>query len=311
MFIDEIQKLPRLLDEVHRLIEEKKIRFLLTGSSAKKLRAGGANLLAGRARSLQLFPLTTQEIDDFDLQAYCNNGGLPLIYASSEPWADLRSYVQLYLREEIIAEAIVRKIDHYARFLDVIGLKSGEEINYQSLASDSGVPPRTVANFVEVLKDTLVAFELEPYSKTKKRKAVSKSKIYIFDVGVANYLAGRKNILLRSEAFGKAFEHFLIQEIRAYLSYRQINLPLCYWRTVVGHYEVDAVIGDELAIEIKASDKFDERWLTGLKELKAEKKVKRHFAISRDPIQRQVGGIEVMPYDLFLNRLWNDQLLDI
>src|SRR3989338_5228839 len=118
--IDEIQKLPRLLDEVHRLIEEKKIHFLLTGSSARKLKHGGANLLAGRARSLAMFPLTSQEIDDFDLEKYCNIGGLPLIYQSDEPWLDLASYVQLYIKEEIIAEAIVRKVDHYARFLDTI-----------------------------------------------------------------------------------------------------------------------------------------------------------------------------------------------
>jgi len=177
--IDEIQKLPQLLDEVHRLIEERKIRFLLTGSSARKLKRGGANLLGGRARTLHMFPLTFSEIDGFDLKRYCNFGGLPMIYPSSDGWKDLQDYVQLYLKEEIIAEAAVRRVDHYARFLDVIGLRSGEELNYQGVASDSGVPPRTVANFVEILKNTLLAFEMEPYRNTRSKKSVSKSKIYL------------------------------------------------------------------------------------------------------------------------------------
>ena len=307
--IDEIQKLPRLLDEVHRLIEEKRIRFLLTGSSAKKLKAGGANLLAGRARSLQMFPLTTREINDFDLKTYCNFGGLPMIYPSTEPWQDLKDYVHLYLKEEIIAEAIVRKIDHYARFLDAIGMSSGEELNYQKIASDSGVPARTVAGFVEVLKDTLVAFELEPFQKTKKRKATSKSKVFMFDVGVANYLAGRKDSPMRSEAFGKSFEHFIIQEVRAYVGYNQLDLPLCYWRTTTGQYEVDCVVGDQLAIEIKSSENFNLKMLTGLKELKVEKKVKRLILVTRDPISRTVDGVEVLSFHTFLDQLWNGNLL--
>lgn len=307
--IDEIQKIPRLLDEVHRLIEEKGIHFLLTGSSTRKLKHGGANLLGGRARSLSLFPLTSQEIGDFDLVKYCNRGGLPIIYQSDNYWLDLRGYTQLYLREEIIAEAIVRKVDHYARFLDVIGLTSGEELNFQQIASDSGVPVRTVDNFVEILKDTLLAFELVPFKKTKKRKAISKSKIYLFDVGVANYLAGRKNILARSEAFGKAFEHFLLQEIRAYLSYHQVDLPLQYWRTQVSQFEVDCILGDELAIEIKAGQKFSENMLSGLRALKEENKIKNYLLVTQDPVERKVDGISIMPYKIFLESLWADQLL--
>lgn len=308
--IDEVQKIPQLLDEVHRLIEEKNIRFLLTGSSARKLKAKGSNLLAGRARTLAMFPLTSQEISDFDLLRYCNTGGLPLVWLSDSPWSDLREYVNLYIKEEIKAEAIVRRIDHYARFLEVIGLCSGEEVNYQQIASDSGVPPRTVANFVEVLKDTLLAFELEPYRKSRSRKAVSRSKLYLFDVGVANYLSGRKAILLRSEAFGKAFEHFLIQEIRAYLGYRSPDTPLRYWRVGGSQHEVDCIIGDEAAIEIKSSDQFTEKHLNGLRELKSSAKIRRHILVSRDPIERKVDGIEVMPYTKLLKELWSGQLVN-
>lgn len=309
VIIDEIQKLPRLLDEVHRLIEERGTRFLLTGSSARKLKHGGANLLAGRARSLQMFPLTSQELTDFDLLKYCRYGGLPLIYQSDEPWRDLKEYVHLYVKEEITAEAVVRRVDHFARFLDVIGQASGEELNYEKIASDSGVPPRTVANFVEVLKDTLLAFELGPYKKTKKRKASSKSKIFMFDVGVANYLAGRKEVLFRSESFGKTFEHFLIQEVRAYIGYHQVDESLTYWRTTGGQYEVDCIIGDLVALEIKAADSFNEKMLVGLKALKEEAKIKKYILISRDPIPRKIDGIEIMSYQNFLKDLWSGKIL--
>jgi len=307
--IDEIQKLPRLLDEVHRLIEERGLRFLLTGSSARKLKHGGANLLAGRARSLQLFPLTSQELTDFDLLKYCRYGGLPLIYQSDAPWQDLKEYVHLYIKEEVTAEAIVRRVDHFARFLDVIGQTSGEELNYQQIASDAGVPPRTVAGFVEVLKDTLLAFELEPYKKTKKRKATSKSKIFMFDVGVANYLSGRKEILFRSESFGKAFEHFIIQEIRAYIGYNQIDEALMYWRTVGGQYEVDCLVGQQVALEIKGADTFNEKMLVGLRALKDESKFKKYILVSRDPVRRTIDGIEVLPFQTFLKELWQGGLI--
>jgi predicted AAA+ superfamily ATPase len=302
--IDEIQKLPNLLDEVHGLIEEKGIHFLLTGSSARKLKHSGANLLAGRARGLQMFPLIRKEINDFDLLKYCNTGGLPIIWKSDDYWLDLRSYVQFYLKEEIIAEAVVRKIDHYANFIDVIGQRSGEQLNLQSIASDSGVPVRTIANFIEILKDTLLAFELEPYRTSKGRKVVTKSKIYLFDVGVANYLAGRKNILERSDAFGVAFEHFIIQEIRAYLGYKNSDSGIRYWRTVGDQFEVDCIIGNEAAIEIKDYENFNEKSLTGLKELKSEKSIKNFYLVSRDPVEREVDGIKILSYDKFLDALW-------
>lgn len=307
--IDEIQKIPRLLDEVHRLIEDQGIRFLLTGSSARKLKHGGANLLAGRARSLQMFPLTSRELTDFDLLRYCRYGGLPMIYQSDDPWLDLKEYTHLYLKEEITAEAVVRRVDHYARFLDVVGQFSGEELNYEQIANDSGVPSRTVANFVEVLKDTLLAFELEPYKKTKKRKATSKSKIYIFDVGVANYLAGRKEVLFRSDSFGKAFEHFIIQELRAYIGYHLIDESMKYWRTVGEKFEVDCLIGEQVAIEIKSGEKFQEKMLNGLLELKAEGKFKKYILVTRDPIARTIQGIEIMPYQDFLEKLWSGRVV--
>jgi predicted AAA+ superfamily ATPase len=302
--IDEIQKLPRLLDEVHRLIETKKIKFLLTGSSARKLKNGEANLLAGRARSLQMHPLSMKEITDFNLLKYLTVGGLPLVYQSKQPQLELKEYVQTYLREEIHAEALVRNIDHFARFLDSFGALSGEELNFKKIADDAGVPVRTVASYVEVLKDTLVAFELTPYNKTIKRKAVTKSKIYMFDVGVANHMKGITSFTAKSEIFGNAFEHFCLQEIRTAISYRQKSLPMNYWRSTSGDFEVDCILGKEMAIEIKSSDRFQEKYLKGLKAFKEEGLVKRHILISRDPVKRIVDGIEVIPYDQFFKEFW-------
>jgi predicted AAA+ superfamily ATPase len=307
--LDEIQKIPKLLDEVHRLIETKGIRFLLTGSSARKLKHGGANLLAGRARQLPMYPLTAHEISSFDLVHYCQVGGLPAIYNSKEPRLDLRDYVHLYLKEEIVAESVVRKIDHYARFLDVIGTVSGEELNYEQIALDSGVPARTVNNFVEVLKDTLLAFELTPFRKTKTRKAISRSKLYVFDVGVANHLADRQNLTLKTDEFGKAFEHFLIQETRAYLGYNLKDDPMMYWRTQSGIFEVDLILGQKVAIEIKSADQFQPKMLKGLRALKEEGLVSKYFLVSRDKVERTVDGIKVIPYTRYLEMLWGNKLV--
>ncbi len=302
--IDEIQKLPKLLDEVHRLIETKDVKFILTGSSARKLKRGGANLLAGRARSLELFPITMAEMSDFDLDSYLNSGGLPIILNSSKPNLDLKSYVNLYFKEEIQAEALVRNIDQFARFLDFFGRISGKEINYQDVSSDIGVPPRTVANFIEILKDTLLAFELEPFKNSIKRKAASKSKIYLFDVGVAGFMSSRGVITPKSEAYGEVFEHFILQEIRARISYLGLNLKMQYWRTQRGEFEVDCILGNEMAIEIKSADRFQEKHLKGLRALKEEGLIKRYFLISKDPIKRTIDGIEIMSYTQFFNEVF-------
>lgn len=308
--IDEIQKIPQLLDEVHRLIEKKQLRFLLTGSSARKLKRGGANLLAGRARSLSLFPLIRNEISNFDLIQYCNRGGLPMIYSSPEAWLDLRDYCNTYLKEEVQAEAIVRRVDHFARFFEIIGRRSGKELNYEAISRESFVPVRTVAQFVEVLKDTLVAFELTPFKKTKLHKSSSKSKIYFFDVGVANFLSGRKEVLENSEAFGEAFEHFIIQETRAALNYRNLDLEMSHWRAQSSQFEVDLILQTrtelEMAVEIKSGSEFRDDWLRGLRALQKEKKTfKKFYCVSRDPVARTVNGIEVIHWEEYLKILWS------
>lgn len=306
--IDEIQKLPSLLDEVQRLIETRGMRFLLTGSSARKLRRGGVNLLGGRAREARLHPLCSREIPDFDLLTYLNRGGIPRILSSAEPHEDLRSYANLYLREEIQAEALVRRVEQFARFLDVAALQNGEEINYQNLSSDCGVPARTLCNYLQILEDTLLGFPVHAFRATKKRKAIARSKFFLFDVGVSNTLAQRPEIPPRSELFGKCFEHFLILELRAYLSYRRLTPALRYWRSTSG-YEVDCVLGDRLALEFKSSNCVSERHLRGLKALREEGLVRDYAVISMDPEPRQVDGIAIHPWRSFLSALWADKLL--
>ena len=208
-----------------------------------------------------------------------------------------------------MSEAIVRRIDHYSRFIDVIGQRSGEELNYDRIASDSEVPAKTVANYVEILKDTLLSYELLPYKKLKKYKSVSKSKIYLFDVGVANYLAGRKKLEFKSEAFGKSFEHFIINEIRAYLNYTNLDYPMQYWRTVGTQYEVDCIVGDEIAIEIKSTDKFNDRLLKNISIFKSESNVKKYYVISRDPVERTIDGIHIINWEKFLKKLWSNKII--
>jgi predicted AAA+ superfamily ATPase len=308
VIIDEIQKLPKLLDEVHRLIETRKIRFLLTGSSARKLRREGANMLGGRAREAQLMPLTWKEIgDDFDLIRYLNFGGLPIIYRSKQPSEDLKSYARIYLAEEIKAEALVRNYERFVRFLEVMASSNGKELNYASLASDSGVPSRTIENHIEVLKDTLMGYELLPFSKTLKRKAVAKSKFYFFDVGVANYLAEKLPMSEGSTDMGIAFEHFIINEVRAYLAYRRIDKKLSYWRS--GKVEVDLVVGKDLAIEIKFSKQMKDEFYSGLKALKEEGLVKKFMIVGRFGSQGERDGVSYLPYEKFLKLLWAGELV--
>lgn len=306
--IDEIQKLPLLLDEVHRLIETTSIHFLLTGSSARKLRLSGANMLGGRAREAQLFPLTYHELTDFDLLKYLNFGGLPIIWKSEEPIEDLEAYGRLYLSEEIKAEAAVRNYERFVRFMEIIALSNGQELNYQNLSSDSGVPSRTIEGHIEVLKDTLIGFELLPYTKTLKRKCSTKSKFYFFDCGVANYFSRRLPLAENSTDLGVNFELFLIQEIRAFLSYYRIKKDISYWRSKT--YEVDLIVGTDLAIEFKLSTQFKPEFLSGLKALKEEKvKIKRFMVVGRFKSSGTYEDIEYLNYETFLKLLWNQKII--
>jgi uncharacterized protein len=306
--IDEVQKLPSILDEVHRLIHKRKLCFLLTGSSARKLKRGAANLLAGRAWRADLFPLSFSEIPNFNLLSYLNSGGLPHIYNSPEAEEELESYVGIYLKEEIQAEALTRNIEAFAEFLDMIALTNGKEINYASLASDCQISTSTLKNYIQVLEDTLIGFRLPGFRKTKIRKAISRSKHYLFDIGVTNNLCQRSKIKLKSELFGNAFEHFIILEIRAYNSYLRKNQKLSYWRST-SQMEVDLLIGQKVAVEIKGSSLIGEKHLKGLRALKEEGLFQRYIVVSLDSSKRKTtDSIEIIPWKDFLKSLWQGDL---
>jgi predicted AAA+ superfamily ATPase len=307
--IDEIQKIPRLLDEVHRLIEERGIHFLLTGSSARKLRRGGANMLGGRAWQAGFYPLTWAEIPDFDLLKYVNRGGLPKVYLSEFPEEDLKAYTRLYVNEEVRAEALTRNIENFVRFLDVLAGSNGEEINFQNIANDAGVPPRTIENYISVLEDTLMGFELFPFLEANKRKAVTRSKFYFFDIGVVNRITQRTPISAGNPAFGDAFEHFIILETRAYLGLSGKDAPLRFWRTKNG-FEVDLVVGNEIAVEIKSTKQAGPKHLKGLRALREEGLVKNYFVVSQDPVSRTMeDGIRAVYWEDFLKMLWGGLLV--
>ena len=307
--IDEVQKLPEILDEVHRLIEAQRLTFLLTGSSARKLKRGGANLLAGRAWWAEMFPLTSAEIPDFDLLTYLNRGGLPAVYPSEDYVEELRAYTALYLKEEIQDEALTRKVVQFSEFLDLMALSNGEEISYQSLAGDCGVSPNSIKNYIQVLEDTLVAFQLKAFTKTRKRKAISRSKMYLFDIGVTNSLANRGDILENSELFGKAFEHFIMMEVRAFLSYYRKNIRMCYWRST-SRFEVDLILDNRWGIEIKSAASIQDKHLKGIRALKEEGIIQSFAVVSCDRCERQTqDGISIFPWKLFLKKLWNGDIL--
>ena len=306
--IDEIQKFPSLLDEVHRLIGKYSWTFLLTGSSARKLKRGAANLLAGRAWKTELFPLVSSEIPEFDLLTYLNRGGLPPVYTSANASEELENYISLYLKEEIQSESLTRNLPAFSEFLDAIALSNGEEINFESFGNDCGVSPGTAKNYVRILEDTLIGFSLKGYTKTKKRKATSRIKHYFFDVGVVNSLCRRGEIQFKSELFGKAFEQFIIQELRAYLSYRRLKRELMYWRSV-SQFEVDLLVGRDMAIEIKGTSQVSDKHLKGLRALKEEGQIQSFVVVSLDEEMRQTtDGIRIYPWREFLKQLWNDRL---
>lgn len=306
--IDEIQRIPELLNEVHRLIESQKRTFLLTGSSARKLKRGQANLLAGRVWQAKLFPLIYKEIDNFELDRYLLYGSLPAVYLSDYPEEELDAYVNTYLREEIMAEGLIRRLPPFSRFLKTIALANGEMLNFTKLANDSQVPPSTVTEYVSLLEDTLVGYLLPAWVESQKRKAIKKAKFYFFDPGVTNVLAGTETIERNSNLYGKNFEQFICMELRAYLSYQRKRHSLTYWRSKNGQ-EVDFLIGTETAIEVKSATKVSNRDMKGLRYLAEENVFKNFILVSQDPTSTRTGNYQALHWKKFLADLWNDKFI--
>lgn len=301
--IDEIQKIPMLLDEVHRLIEEKDACFLLTGSSARKLKSHSVNLLAGRAWLSRMHPLNFQELGkDWDIHKIARYGSLPVVYQSENPIEELDSYVQTYIEAEIKAEGLIRKLPSFSRFLKTAALSHGELLNFQNIASDSGVPATTIKEHYHILEDTMIGYTLQPWLESKKRKAIQTAKFYFFDLGVLNFLSQTFPEGTESPTWGNRFETILLNEIRCVENYQRRKWGLHFWRST-SQLEVDLLWGP-LAIEIKSTKKVSSKHLAGLKALKEEKVFKHHYLISQDDLERKIDGITIINYKTFLNRIW-------
>ena len=307
IIIDEVQKIPELLDEIHWLIENRGLRFILCGSSPRKLKRSSGNLLGGRAVRYQLFPLVSHEIIDFSLEKALCNGLLPKHYLSQKPEKLLRAYVGDYLKEEIVAEAATRNIPAFNRFLEVAAISNGEIINFNNIAGECGVSAPTVKSYFQILADTLIGRWIEPYRKQMKRRLIRAPKFVFFDVGVVSHLTRRGKIHPGTELFGRAFEHFIILEVLAHSAYSEINYPVTYWRTA-SQYEVDLILGSgDVAIEIKSTTSARDRHLKGLRAFKEEHR-SRCILVTLDPRPRKTSDdILILPWKTFLERLWSNE----
>lgn len=309
VIVDEIQKVPELLDEVHWLMVEKGLWFILSGSSARKIKKSGANNLGGRAIPETLFPLVSAEIPDFDLERAVQNGMIPRHYAVANARNRMRAYIDLYLKEEIIEEALVQNADEFVRFMEVAAIMDGEILNYENVASDCEVSANTVKAYYKILVDTLLGFEVPAYRKVIKRKLYKAPRFYYFDVGIANHLTKRYHLAPRTPEYGHAFEHLIMQEIAAYLGYTNSDEELTYWHTYE-NLEVDAVIGDaRVAIEIKSKEHIDHDDKKGVTEFAKEHPDTRQIIVSRDRISRRSGDVDLYYVTDFFKALWAGEII--
>ena len=306
VIIDEIAEVPELLNEVHRLIVRCNHIFILCGSSARKLKRKGRNTLGGRALPVYMYPLVSAEIPDFDIDHAVCYGMVPSHYLAKNPSRRLAAYIDIYLKEEIKEEALVRNLSVFQRFLEVAALTDGEIVNNNNIAQDCGISAVTVSAYFDILVDTLIGYRIPAFRKVMKRRLVQAPKFYYFDIGVANHLLHRKDMVRGSADYGHAFEHLVIQELYAWLHYTHSEEELFYWRTYTG-LEVDAVIGDaRVAIEIKSVEEVMNKHLKGLKAFGEEYPQSRRIIVSLDMFNRRMGEIECVYVLDFFKRLWSE-----
>ena len=306
IIIDEIQKCPELLDEIHFLIEERNIRFLLTGSSARKLKNTGVNLLGGRATERHFHPFNFAEIGnhpDYNLPFIFEHGLLPSMFLSENLDEDLAAYIDTYLTEEIAAEGAARNIPAFARFLTTAALTNSQLLNYTNIANDAQLPVQTVRQWYDVLESTLLGYQVPPFTKTKKRKAISTAKFYFFDIAIARSL---RNIPAPAEGTteaGEYFEQLVCMELKTWIDYTRPRSKLTFWRSS-SNMEVDFCVDEELAIEVKLTMNVTEKHLKGLKALREENIFKRYIVVCQEEHPRLIDGIEILPWKYFFAELW-------
>ena len=307
--IDEVQKVPAILDEVHRLIENEGLGFVLCGSSARKLKRGRANLLGGRAWRFALHPLTWPEVPDFDLLRAMNRGLIPQHYDSAHHRRALAGYVDDYLKEEVFEEGLTRNAPAFSRFFEALAFCHGELLNYSNVARDCGVSSKTVKEYFQILVDTLLGVLVEPFSRRRSRAVITRApRFYLFDVGVASHMVGRRVERAAGADFGRALEHFVLMELLAYRSYGEHDFPLRFWRTKSG-LECDFVLGreGEVAIEVKGGAGVGRRELRGLRAFAEEHRPRQAIVVCNESAPRRTDdGILILPWERFLERLWGD-----
>lgn len=309
VIIDEVQRIPSILNEVQWLIVNRNRQFILSGSSPRKITRSGANLLGGRAMRHELYPLVYKEITDFDLLRALNRGLMPRHYLSQSYSKMIQAYIGSYLRDEIMAEARIRNISSFSRFLEMAAFSNGEIVNYSNIAADCGVSSPTVKEYFQILTDTLTGRFLSSFQKKPKRRVILSPKFYFFDIGITNYLLKRGEIIAGSESYGKAFEHFIFNEIWAHCHYSGLDYSLSYWRTA-SQIEVDFILGDhEVAIEVKSTDMANKKHFKGLKAFSEEYRVKNLILVTNDPVPRKSGDILILPWRIFLERMWSGELI--
>ena len=311
IIVDEVQKVPALLDETHRLIERHGLAFVLCGSSARKLKRGGANLLGGRAWRFELHPLAWPEVPELDLLRALNRGLVPQHYDAARHRRALAGYVEDYLKEEVFNEGLTRNAPAFARFFDALGFCHGQVLNFSNIARDCGVDAKTVREYFQILVDTLLGVLVEPLGRSRSRAVITRApKFYLFDVGVAGYLSGRRLERAAGPDFGLALEHLVLMEILAWRSYREKDVSLRYWRTKSG-LEVDFVLGRDadVGIEVKSTRRVRPADLRGLRAFCEEHRPRGAIVVSHDPAPRRAGDIDVLPWKVFLDRLWGNDLI--
>lgn len=310
VILDEVQKVPQLLDEVHWLMENKGLRFILCGSSARKLKRGKANLLGGRAWRYELFPFVTAELEQPNLLKALNRGLIPVHYLQDTYLKSLRAYTQDYLKEEVFDEGLTRNIPAFSRFFDAMGFSHGELTNFSNIARDCGVDSKTVKEYYQILKDTLLGDFVEPFKKRQNRQVITRSpKFYLFDVGVAGAIIKRRVEQERGAAFEKAFEHFILMELRAHNSYCEVDYDINFWRTKSG-LEVDFVLGGgEVAVEVKGARRFENKALRPLHAFIELYSPRKAIVVCNEKAERIVGNIRIIPWRKFLQDLWSGRII--
>jgi len=310
VILDEVQKVPQLLDEVHWLIENRGLSFILCGSSARKLKRGGVNLLGGRAWRFEMHPLVSIEVGDLDLLRALNRGLVPAHYLDPGYRRSLEAYVVDYLKEEVFDEGLTRNVAAFSRFFEAVGYSHGDLTNYANIARDCGVDAKTVKEYYQILVDTLLGTFVEPWKKRQERQVIGKApKFYLFDVGVAGALTRRRVAEERGELFGRALEHLVLMEILAHRSYRELGYDVHFWRTKSG-LEVDFVLGEaEVAVEVKGTSRLDPSDFRSLRAFMEDNRPRRAVVVCNEPVPRVSDGVEVLPWREFLARLWGGGIL--